>query len=148
MSVDDQVREFHTAAECHIASVLSYPPEGRLRNRGMLIVEEVIELLEAMGFDNIALTRTRLALEGIIRNHAIDWSVFDLTKVAKEAADVDYVIAGVRVECGIPGDEVAAEVHRSNMSKCVDGRVQRRSDGKVLKGPNYRPADIKSVLGL
>ncbi len=146
MSVDDQVREFHAAAECHIASELSVPSEGRLRNRGMLIVEEMIELLEAMGFDNIALTRARLALEGIIRYHAIDWSVFDLAKVAKESADVDYVVAGMRVECGIPGAAVANEVHRSNMSKCTDGRILRRADGKVLKGPNYSPADIAAVL--
>jgi len=39
------------------------------------------------------------------------------------------------------------EVHRSNMSKLLeDGSVLRREDGKVLKGPNYSPADIHSVL--
>ncbi len=146
MSVDDNVRDFHEAAECYIASEPGIPSEGRLRNRGVLIVEECFELLEAMGFDHVALTRLRMGLEGVVKNHHIDWLVVDLPSIAKESADLDYVVAGLRVECGIPGDEVAAEVHESNMSKCVAGRVVRRADGKVLKGPNYRPADVESIL--
>lgn len=39
------------------------------------------------------------------------------------------------------------EVHRSNMSKLgEDGKPIRREDGKILKGPNYSPADIGRVL--
>jgi hypothetical protein len=34
------------------------------------------------------------------------------------------------------------EVHRSNMSKLVDGKPVYREDGKVMKGPNYSPADL------
>lgn len=35
------------------------------------------------------------------------------------------------------------EVHRSNMSKLgSDGKPVYREDGKVLKGPNYSPADL------
>lgn len=35
------------------------------------------------------------------------------------------------------------EVHRSNMSKLgTDGKPIYREDGKVLKGPNYSPADL------
>ncbi len=146
MSVDDNVREFNEACELHIAAEPCVPTEGRMRQRGCRIVEECFELLESLGFDNIALTRLRLATEAVVTNHHIDWLVVDLPSIAKEAADLDYVVAGLRVECGIPGDEIAAEVHASNMSKCVDGRVQRRSDGKVLKGPNYRPADVESIL--
>lgn len=39
-------------------------------------------------------------------------------------------------------DTAFAEVHRSNMSKFVDGKCLRREDGKILKGPNYSPADM------
>jgi hypothetical protein len=28
----------------------------------------------------------------------------------------------------------------------ADGRPVRRADGKVLKGPDYRPPDVKSIL--
>ena len=39
------------------------------------------------------------------------------------------------------------EVHASNMTKLgADGRPVRRADGKILKGPDYRPPDIAAVL--
>lgn len=38
-------------------------------------------------------------------------------------------------------------VHASNMSKLGDdGKPVRRDDGKVLKGPNYKPADILHII--
>lgn len=37
------------------------------------------------------------------------------------------------------------EVHDSNMSKFIDGH-RDESTGKWIKGPSYRPADIKSVV--
>lgn len=43
-------------------------------------------------------------------------------------------------------DKAFALVHASNMSKLgEDGKPIRREDGKILKGPNYKPADL-SVL--
>lgn len=40
------------------------------------------------------------------------------------------------------------EVHRSNMSKLGEnGEVLRRADGKVLKGPNWSPPNLRFVLG-
>ena len=48
---------------------------------------------------------------------------------------------------GIDLDAVLDEVHASNMTKLgADGRPIRRADGKVLKGPGYRPPDIAAVL--
>ena len=42
-----------------------------------------------------------------------------------------------------------SEVHRSNMSKLgEDGKPIYREDGKILKGPNYTPPDLRKVLGL
>jgi NTP pyrophosphatase (non-canonical NTP hydrolase) len=38
------------------------------------------------------------------------------------------------------------ETHRSNMSKLDEyGRVLRREDGKVLKGPDFSPADMTQL---
>ena len=71
-----------------------------------------------------------------------------LSDVLKEASDVLYVLIGTILEYGA-GDIfplVFDEVQRSNMSKFVDGQVLRREDGKILKGPNYSPADIDSVI--
>lgn len=44
-------------------------------------------------------------------------------------------------------DAAIAEVHRANMSKLGDdGKPVLRADGKVLKGPNYRPPDLSVAL--
>jgi len=38
-------------------------------------------------------------------------------------------------------------VYKSNMSKLgEDGKPIYRPDGKVLKGPNYQPPDLKDLV--
>lgn len=66
-------------------------------------------------------------------------------QIAKELADVLYVVYGTADAFGIDIDRVFAEVHRSNMSKLVDGKPLKREDGKVLKGPNYTPPNLEFV---
>jgi len=67
--------------------------------------------------------------------------------VAKELADVLYVTYGAADALGIDLPAVFAEVHRSNMSKVdAGGRVLRRADGKVLKGPGYRPPSLEGLV--
>ena len=67
--------------------------------------------------------------------------------VAKELADVLYVTYGAADALGIDLPAVFTEVHRSNMSKLdSDGRVLRRADGKVLKGPGYRPPVLDGLV--
>jgi len=71
----------------------------------------------------------------------------NVVNLAKELADLLYVVYGTAAAYGIPIDDVYREVHRSNMSKLgPDGKPIYREDGKVLKGPNYTPADIQKVL--
>ena len=58
-----------------------------------------------------------------------------------------YICCGTAVEFGIPLDAVMAEIHRANMSKLMpDGTPLLREDGKVMKGPNYTPPNIKNIL--
>lgn len=67
-----------------------------------------------------------------------------LTDVAKELADLLYVVYGTAAEYGIPMDDVFAAVHKSNMSKLGrDGQPIMREDGKILKGPDYMPAEFE-----
>lgn len=50
-------------------------------------------------------------------------------------------------EKGWPMDQAFKRVHDSNMTKLgEDGKPIRNADGKVVKGPNYKTADIKSLL--
>lgn len=44
-------------------------------------------------------------------------------------------------------EEAFRRVHASNMSKLgEDGEPIRREDGKVLKGPNYKPPDLSDLV--
>ena len=71
----------------------------------------------------------------------------ELDKVAKELADLAYVVYGTAVSFGIDLDAVIEEVHKSNMSKLDDdGKPIYREDGKILKSNNYKPADVYKVL--
>ncbi len=64
--------------------------------------------------------------------------------------DLQYVLDGAFLALGFYKfkNAAVAEVHRSNLSKLgEDGKpVYRVIDGKVLKGPNYSPPDLKKVL--
>jgi predicted HAD superfamily Cof-like phosphohydrolase len=67
----------------------------------------------------------------------------DLSSIAKEMADLLYVVYGTAVSYGIDMAPVFREVHRSNMSK-VSG--YKREDGKWVKPATYSPALIKPIL--
>ncbi len=71
----------------------------------------------------------------------------DLVGIADALADIIYVAYGSAHVYGIDVDSVLDEVHASNMTKLgSDGRPVRRADGKILKGPDYRPPDVKAIL--
>lgn len=43
-------------------------------------------------------------------------------------------------------EEAFRRVHTSNMSKLVDGKPLRREDGKIAKGPNYKPPVLTDLV--
>lgn len=115
------VKEFQTVVGQHIGEKPEFP-NGRERKLRMdLLLEEVKEYMESE--DNE-----------------------DLENLAKELADIIYIVCGTAASYGIPLDRVFDEVHRSNMAKLVDGKVQRREDGKILKPEGWMPPDIKKIL--
>lgn len=159
----EMVRQFHIAmglsVNCSCANL-----EAELKLREKVMDEEVGELEVEVG--------NFMAGNG------------DIVALAKELADVEYVLLGTFISLGdvvaiyhiedtdilseirkmlvwalcdtarVIGreligdfDRIFAEVHRSNMSKLgEDGKPIYREDGKVLKGPNYSPADLSFLL--
>lgn len=78
--------------------------------------------------------------------HTTPWTV-DREALAKELADVVYVAYGTALAYGIDLDIALREVHESNMTKLDDdGKAIVRDDGKILKGPNYRPPILAAAL--
>ena len=65
----------------------------------------------------------------------------------KELADLVYVCFQYAENMEWDLEEALHRVHRSNMSKLgLDGKPIRRSDGKVLKGPNYAPPSLTDLV--
>jgi len=92
-----------------------------------LIVEEFKEFLEADGF---------------LFRHGQNVQ----EECLKELADLVYVCYQYAENMGWFLDEALNRVHESNMSKLdEDGKPIYREDGKVLKGPNYKPPDLSDL---
>ena len=127
---ESQVFECHRAMELDINSGLNVQ---LLELRQKLLNEEMGEL--NVEIDNLL---SELRSEG-------KTTVESRAKMLKELADLQYVLSGMVVALGLPMQEVFSRVHKSNMSKLVDGKVLKRADGKFLKGPNYQPPYLQDI---
>lgn len=112
------VAEFHRTFGISTATTPTAQDERTRTLRVRLIQEEFDELKEALEHGN-------------------------LPAMAKELADLLYVVYGTAVSSGIDMEPVFREVHRSNMSK-VGGH--KRADGKWVKPAHYSPAVIEPIL--
>ncbi|AGG54546.1 hypothetical protein CYYG_00045 [Cyanophage SS120-1] len=63
----------------------------------------------------------------------------------KELADLVYVCFQYAVAAGWELDEALDRVHKSNMSKLVNGKPLKDENGKVQKGPNYQPPFLEDL---
>jgi predicted HAD superfamily Cof-like phosphohydrolase len=69
-----------------------------------------------------------------------------LTDQLKELSDLVFVCYQYAAARGWDLDTAMRRVFESNMSKLVDGKPLRRSDGKILKGPNYQPPILDDLV--
>lgn len=118
------VLEFHKTYSQPTPENPTFPDQTRIDLRMHLITEEFREVREA------------------IENK-------DLVNLAKELADLLYVVNGTIIEFGLTNkmDQVSDAVHASNMSKLDNnGKPIYSPMGKVLKSPLYREADVASIL--
>jgi len=120
MTADAQgmVKAFHRMFQIVVHQAPTVVDERTRALRERLIQEEFEELKEAM-------------------------AKHDLACIAKELADLLYVVYGTAVSYGIDMNPVFREVHHSNMSK-IGG--YKREDGKWVKPASYSPAAIAPIL--
>lgn len=120
------VQDFHTAYKQYIGKSPSIPKKEVQSLRNRLIVEECIEVQDELTSKEP-----------------------DINKIAKELADLAYVLYGTIISYGLQDkfEDVFQEVHNSNMSKLDEnGNVIYREDGKILKSSLYKEADINKIL--
>lgn len=70
----------------------------------------------------------------------------DLENIAKELADIIYIVAGTAHAYGINLDAVFEKVHESNMEKFPNGKILRRADGKIQKPEGWTMPDISEAM--
>jgi predicted HAD superfamily Cof-like phosphohydrolase len=143
-----QIREFMVKAQQETPDRPTMPDRAVRELRLKLISEELAELAEAFGYylyneddynedDSKGVGAPHLALMPC--GHTPN------TVEAYDAIlDLLVVVIGTAVAMGLqvaPGWE---EVHKSNMSKFIDGH--RRADGKWEKGPSYSPANLRPII--
>jgi predicted HAD superfamily Cof-like phosphohydrolase len=137
----EQVKEFHEVFGHPVGTKPEVPNDDRSSLRIELIREELCELMEAAGFKDSA-----AEIRAVYINPDEDYQP-DIVGIADALGDLDYVVNGAALECGIDLPRVTAEVHRSNMTKLgTDGKPIYREDGKILKGEGYEPPNLEKVL--
>lgn len=112
----DQAVEFRTAMNQPLGAVTRDLATLQLT----LINEEWKELSDALDDDILTNPRAREA-------------------ALKELGDLVYVCYQLAAAFGWDLDVALDRIQESNLSKLVDGKPLKREDGKVLKGPAYKP---------
>ena len=121
--LSSQAQEFRAAYQISNSNQLQV--RSRQKN---LITEEFKEFLEAEA--QLYLTSSK------VRENCL-----------KELADLVYVCYQYAANMGWDLDEAMYRVHESNMSKLdEDGKPIYREDGKVLKGPKYKPPNLADLV--
>ena len=122
MSNFDDVKKFMETFGQMIKTKPQFPDEKTMQLRYDLIKEELDELEVAMKSKN-------------------------LKEIADALTDILYVTYGAGCAYGINLDKCFKEVQRANMSKLgEDGKPIYNEKGKVMKGPNYSPPNLKKFV--
>lgn len=165
-SEQKMVMDFMLKFQQEVKTQPAIPSPQVLILRANLIMEEVFELLDAMGLDYAVVGTSKTK-----PNYTFSYNdkPCDIVKVADGLADIHYVAdTGTALAFGIDMEPIFNEVHRSNMSKLwTESELQsgkekypdcvaedyggglyrlRRADGKTIKSPSYSPADIEPIL--
>lgn len=145
----DKVGVFHRAFSLPVEPTPMVPDDATVRLRLALLLEEFHELAEATCQEANENQQAFLATLAKAREQleTLDGFRVDLVEVADALTDINYVTYGAGHTFGIDLNACCEEVHRSNMSKLgADGKPVKDARGKVLKGPDYSPPELKAVL--
>lgn len=115
--VQQGVYDFHKKYNCLALNKPTLPDAQLALLRGRLIVEESAEFLKAASQQN-------------------------MEEMVDAIGDLLYVVYGTAVVMGVDMEPISEEIQKSNMSK----EGSHDSGGKVMKGSNFIPPDIKKCL--
>jgi predicted HAD superfamily Cof-like phosphohydrolase len=117
-------------------------------------IEQLKEWNQACGINTpphfIALHKDRMRLRyDLLDEENSEYILADNhVELADALGDMLYVLVGTIVEHGLADkiEDIFDEIHRSNMTKVVAGRVKKRDDGKILKPQSYEKPNLEKIL--
>lgn len=157
MDYQKEVKDFMTKAGQSVPLTPTIPDEETRILRVKMQLEEVFEFAEASGvkigltysYDRNGKKEQIFFPDVLYEKNEFNFEISgepNLEKVYKENVDILYINVGTFIAYGLDMKLGFEEVQSSNLSKLIDG--SQREDGKWLKGPSYREADMSSVLEL
>lgn len=116
----EQLKEWCSAIDVPVPDKITALNDERMTLRFALMEEENLEYMRAKSY----------------------------TEIADALGDMLYVLVGTILEHGLHNkiEEVFSEIHRSNMTKAVDGKIIRRHDGKIMKPETYEKPNIEAII--
>ncbi len=147
----EQVKEFMIKAQQSV-ELRPFLSTGEIRKlRAKLILEEALETI-SKGLRIIVSTPDEtgehFCLQDVVDTFQFEESPHvkpNIVELADGLADLHYVAyCGTALAFGLDMEPIFQEVHRSNMSKFIDGH--KREDGKWIKGPSYSPANLLPII--
>jgi predicted HAD superfamily Cof-like phosphohydrolase len=132
-----RVEELMRRADQALPIKPSFPVDQVLQLRANLILEEALETIDALGFDV-------LFVDGkLVAKHT---RPVDIVKVVDGCADVSVVTIGTLSAFGVSDQPILEAVDANNLDKFGPGSYRRESDGKWMKPPGHKAADIMGLL--
>lgn len=107
--------------------------------------EEVVEMLESTG-DNQSTLGTLEDLAGIYKSGCGNVARFDRLALLDALCDQIVTAIGIGYMAGFDMQAALTEVDRSNWSKFENGQPVFNAQGKIAKGRNYTPPDLRPAL--
>ena len=117
--------------------------------------EEVAEMMECMRGDNHSANNQLSNTYDTLSNMASDLkagritfkvSLTERTDFLDSLADQVVTAVGVAHCAGMNMTEACKRVNKSNWSKFVDGKPVFSDAGKIAKGPDYAPPDLRGLV--
>lgn len=142
-----RIEQFMRKAGQKIPIAPSVPTDDVIILRARLVMEETLELLEAMGV-SVSVNDVSCSPPIVMKNLQFylepeRW--ISLADVAKEAADLSVVTIGTLTACGIHDVQLLKVVDDNNLDKFGPGSYCG-PDGKWIKPPGHTKPDIYTLL--
>ncbi len=138
------VRQLMMASEQECPTLPVIPDLSVRKLRVKLMAEELLEFATAFGL-TLNINFDIIEVEEVPAVNGAP-APTNLVEAYDAIADMQVVNLGNAVAIGADLEPGFEEVHRSNCSKLVDGKILKNEFGKWLKGPNYFKPNLKPIL--